>query len=221
MTMEDLSLLMDQQPVLQQVLRTCPLHIVRAFQVERYAVGTFQFLQGSQYDNTYIVAEGKVKIYLTSAGGKAVALDIYESGAFVGEQEALLDKPYSASVVNLTPVTVLKISNVLFKTWLTEDHHFSQELVYNLANQIYTLTNRTERYSLHSALDQTISYLIWATRRKQVVTRANLLNEIDTSSRNLNRILKQLRDLDVIAIDKSVIRVTDLPQLLTILRNEG
>jgi len=109
----------------------------------------------------------------------------------------------------------------LFKIWLKEDQQFSQKLIANLAAQIYTLTNRTERYSLHSALDQAISYLIWATRRNQVVTRTNLLNEIDTSSRNLNRIIKQLRDLDVITVDKSQIVVTDLPQLITILRNEG
>lgn len=218
---DDLSRLVTQQSALQQLLRTCPLHIINAFQIERYAVGEFQFLQGTQYDNTYILAEGKVKIYLMSTGGKAVALDIYEPGAFIGEQEALLDKPYSASVINLTPVTVLKVSNAQFKTWLMEDHHFSQELIYNLASQIYTLTNRTERYSLHSALDQTISYLIWAARQNQVVTRASLLNEIDTSSRNLNRILKQLRDLAVITVDKSLIKVTDLPQLITILRNEG
>jgi len=70
-------------------------------------------------------------------------------------------------------------------------------------------------------LDQAISSLIWSTRRNQVITRTNLLNEVDTSSRNLNRILKQLRDLDVIKINKSQIVVTDLPQLITILRNEG
>lgn len=217
----DIFALVDQTPQLQQLLRTCPLHIINEFEIEQFAVGDFQFLQGNKYDNTYIVAAGKVKIYLMSAGGKAVALDIYEQGAFVGEQEALLDKPYSASVVNLTPVTVLKISNDLFKVWLKEDQHFSQELIYNLSMQIFTLTNRTERYSLHSALDQAISYLIWATQRNQVMTRATLLNEIDTSSRNLNRILKQLRDLNVITIRKSQIVVTDLPQLITILRNEG
>lgn len=219
--MNDLATLVAQEPVLQQLLRTCPLHIINAFQIEHYAVDEFQFDQGAQYDNTYILAAGKVKIYLMSAGGKAVALDIYEKGAFIGEQEALLDKPYSASVVNLTPVTVLRIPNEVFKIWLKEDQHFSQELIVNLSAQIYTLTNRTERYSLHSALDQAISYLIWATRRNQVVTRTNLLNEVDTSSRNLNRIIKQLRDLDVITVDKSQINVTDLPQLITILRNEG
>ncbi|NLR10548.1 MULTISPECIES: Crp/Fnr family transcriptional regulator [Lactobacillaceae] len=219
--MNDLMTLVNQAPTLRQLLQTCPLHIINEFQIEHYAVDDFHFVQGNQYSNTYILAAGKVKIYLMSAGGKAVALDIYEQGAFIGEQEALLDKPYSASVINLTPVTVLKIPNDRFKVWLQEDQHFSRELLYNLSRQIYTLTNRTERYSLHSALDQAISYLIWATRRNQVVTRTNLLNEIDTSSRNLNRILKQLRDLEVIAINKSQIKVTDLPQLITILRNEG
>jgi len=219
--MNDVFALVDRTPAVQQLLRTCPLHIVNDFQIEHYAVDDFQFLQGTQYDNTYILVEGKVKIYLMSAGGKAVALDIYEQGAFIGEQEALLDKPYSASVINLTPVTVLKIPNDQFKVWLKEDQYFSQELIYNLSMQIYTLTNRTERYSLHSALDQAISSLIWSTRRNQVITRTNLLNEVDTSSRNLNRILKQLRDLDVIKINKSQIVVTDLPQLITILRNEG
>ncbi|KRL93171.1 Crp/Fnr family transcriptional regulator [Levilactobacillus hammesii] len=219
--MNDVFALVDRTPAVQQLLRTCPLHIVNDFQIEHYAVDDFQFLQGTQYDNTYILVEGKVKIYLMSAGGKAVALDIYEQGAFIGEQEALLDKPYSASVINLTPVTVLKIPNDQFKVWLKEDQYFSQKLIYNLSMQIYTLTNRTERYSLHSALDQAISSLIWSTRRNQVITRTNLLNEVDTSSRNLNRILKQLRDLDVIKINKSQIVVTDLPQLITILRNEG
>lgn len=219
--MNDVFALVDHTPAVQQLLRTCPLHIVNDFQIEHYAVDDFQFLQGTQYDNTYILVEGKVKIYLMSAGGKAVALDIYEQGAFIGEQEALLGKPYSASVINLTPVTVLKIPNDQFKIWLQEDQYFSQKLIYNLSMQIYTLTNRTERYSLHSALDQAISSLIWSTRRNQVITRTNLLNEIDTSSRNLNRILKQLRDLGVIEINKSQIVVTDLPQLITILRNEG
>lgn len=110
---------------------------------------------------------------MISTNGKSVVLDIYGSGMLIGEQEAIINKAYSASVLNITDVTLLKINNNDFRKWISCDNLFANKLLHNLSSQIYNLTQRTERYSLYSAMEQIISFLIKSYENNETITREN------------------------------------------------
>jgi CRP-like cAMP-binding protein len=76
------------------LFKTCPLEIIDEIEVKNFRTGEFKLLQGSKYEDTYVLVSGKVKVYLISEGGKEVVLDIYGSGMLIGEQEAIIKTAY-------------------------------------------------------------------------------------------------------------------------------
>lgn len=204
---EDILKLIKNNYKMRELLSSCPLFILERMEKCIFPAGKFELFQGKKYDFTYIVVSGQIKIFLISTNGKSVVLDIYGSGMLIGEQEAIINKAYSASVLNITDVTLLKINNNDFRKWISCDNLFANKLLHNLSSQIYNLTQRTERYSLYSAMEQIISFLIKSYENNETITREKLTYEVDTSYRNINRILKKLIDLKAIEINNGKIYI--------------
>lgn len=204
---EDILKLIKNNYKMRELLSSCPLFILERMEKCNFPAGKLELFQGKKYDFTYIVVSGQIKIFLISTNGKSVVLDIYGSGMLIGEQEAIINKAYSASVLNITDVTLLKINNNDFKKWISCDNLFANKLLHNLSSQIYNLTQKTERYSLYSAMEQIVSFLIKSYENNETITREKLTYEVDTSYRNINRILKKLIDLKVIEINNSKIYI--------------
>lgn len=204
----------------RQLVKTAPLNIVERMQVKHFEVKQFVLHQGNSYQDTYILVKGRVKVFLNSPSGKQVVLDVYDSGMFLGEQEAIINRPYSASVINISPITVLVIRNQDFVEWARKDHRFANQLINNLSEQIYHLTKRMERYSMHSALQQIGLFLLQCDDKQVPITRELITYEVDTSYRNINRVLKRLADLNVIKINRSTIKITNHQTLQKIMETE-
>lgn len=204
---EDILKLIKNNYKMRELLSSCPLFILERMEKCSFPAGKFELFQGKKYDFTYIVVSGQIKIFLISTNGKSVVLDIYGSGMLIGEQEAIINKAYSASILNITDVTLLKINNNDFRKWISCDNLFANKLLHNLSSQIYNLTQRTERYSLYSAMEQIVSFLIKSYENNETITREKLTYEVDTSYRNINRILKKLIDLKAIEINNGKIYI--------------
>lgn len=204
----------------RQLVKTAPLNIVEQMDVKKFDTKQFILHQGESYQNTYLLVNGRVKVFLNSPSGKQVVLDVYDSGMFLGEQEAIINRPYSASIINISPITVLSIRNSDFVEWTQKDHRFADRLIHNLSEQIYHLTKRMERYSMHSALQQIGLFLLSCAHEHIPITREKITYEVDTSYRNINRVLKKLADINVIQINRSIIKITDLQTLQQIVETE-
>ena len=204
----------------RQLVKTAPLNIVEQMDVKKFDTKQFILHQGESYQNTYLLVNGRVKVFLNSPSGKQVVLDVYDSGMFLGEQEAIINRPYSASIINISPITVLSIRNSDFVEWTQRDHRFADRLIHNLSEQIYHLTKRMERYSMHSALQQIGLFLLSCAHEHIPITREKITYEVDTSYRNINRVLKKLADINVIQINRSIIKITDFQTLQQIVETE-
>lgn len=204
----------------RELVKTAPLNIIERMQVKHYESKQFVLHQGETYQNTYLLVKGRVKVFLNSPSGRQVVLDVYDAGMFLGEQEAIINRPYSASIINISPITVLVIRNKDFVEWSQKDHRFADRLINNLSEQIYYLTKRMERYSMHSALQQIGLFLLHCDNEKVPITRERITYEVDTSYRNINRVLKRLADINVIKIERSTIKITDRQTLQEIVETE-
>ncbi|MGY3725195.1 cAMP-binding domain of CRP or a regulatory subunit of cAMP-dependent protein kinases [Granulicatella balaenopterae] len=207
----------EKYPEIKEILSSCPLEILSQIEIVEFEKEKFNLYQDCQYNYTYIVLTGIVKVYLLSEKGNQVVLDIYRRGNFIGEQEAIINRPYSASLINTTDVTLLRLHNREFVKWLNSDQQLSTKFITNLCDQLYHLTKRTQRYSLQSAREQICACLLSYHSKNKQVTRADILDEVDTSYRNLNRILKQLEELGIIKVGKIAIEIINLEKLNNIL----
>jgi CRP-like cAMP-binding protein len=103
---------------------------------ERAAVRAFPkdaiiIREGELPDALYIIARGKVKVYLNDANGKELLLDTKGAGQYFGEM-MLDDKPRSASVMTLEPSDLVMISRADFKAFLLKHPEVSLQVIRNL-----------------------------------------------------------------------------------------
>lgn len=206
--------------IVHEIVANAPLNVIERMQVVTFEVGRFMLHQDEYHDYTYLLVEGRVKVYLISPNGKSVVLDVYGPGMFLGEQEAIIKKPYSASIINITPVTLLKMSNQDFVNWSQHDHRFANRMISYLSEQIYHLTKRTERYSLYSAMQQIGLELMQSFKEQRPISREQLTYRVDTSYRNINRVLKQFSELGIIDASKPAIKIINVEKLQRIIKSE-
>lgn len=60
----------------RQLVKTAPLNIIEQMQVKHFDTKQFVLYQGNSYQDTYILVEGRVKVFLNSPSGKQVVLDV-------------------------------------------------------------------------------------------------------------------------------------------------
>ncbi|MCR8645983.1 Crp/Fnr family transcriptional regulator [Paenibacillus sp. N1-5-1-14] len=204
--------IIEGSPEMSEILKHCPYSVLKRFQVESHAKGRFNLEQGTIYSEIYIVVQGNLDIFILSDSGRKITLDIYGPGNFIGEHELLQEIPFSSSVQSLSDVVLLKLSREAFKEWLELDRSFSKNLTESLCKQIYHLSKRIESYSLFSTKRQVIEVLS-SLSKSDYLDRQALLKRISSTPRSVDRILKELKDLEIIEMDNGVIKLTN-PNLL-------
>lgn len=220
MSIEKVYEAINSNQVVHEIVANAPLNVIERMQVVTFEVGRFMLHQDEYHDDTYLLVKGRIKVYLISPNGKSVVLDVYGPGMFLGEQEAIIKKSYSASIINITPVTLLKMSNQDFVNWSQHDHRFANRMISYLSEQIYHLTKRTERYSLYSAMQQIGLELMQSFKEQRPISREQLTYRVDTSYRNINRVLKQLSELGIIDASKPAIKIINVEELQRIIKSE-
>lgn len=110
-----------------ELFHYCPYSIlINMTLVEFSDVGSFYLAQEEKHEYIYILVSGEIEIYFESNHGNKVIFDTYnQAGDFIGEQEAVINQAYSASVTNRTPCLLLKMSNQNFLEWLRSDFYFA------------------------------------------------------------------------------------------------
>ena len=100
--------------------------------VRTYPKNTILITEGDRTtDSIYLIQSGKVKVFLCSADGKEVDLDVLEPGDYFGEME--LDQgPRSASVVVIERSQLVVIPQAEFRKFVAENPDFAMRLVLKL-----------------------------------------------------------------------------------------
>ncbi|NUU61832.1 Crp/Fnr family transcriptional regulator [Paenibacillus agri] len=202
-------------PRMHTILKDCPFEVLREMEIQTFKKNKFYLPQGEMHAFVYIVVSGNVKVYVMNESAKQVTLDIYSCGNFIGEQEAMIHKPYSASIVSISEVTLIKIPDKAFLYWLSKDANFNQIVMASLCEQMYKLTNRTIKYSLDSVRSQIISSLIEESngQKSMMIQKKTILDSVSSTNRSVYRVLNQLEVEGSIIISGDEIEIVDREKL--------
>lgn len=207
--------IVSNHPKIHAILKDCPFEVLREIEVQLYKKNKFYLPQGEFHAFVYIVVSGNVKVYVMNESAKQVTLDIYTCGNFIGEHEALIHKPFSASILGLGEVTVLKIPVKAFLYWLSKDANINHVVIATLCEQMYKLTNRTIKYSLDSVRSQIISSLIEEStgQKSKKIQKKTILDSVSSTNRSVYRILNQMEMEGSIVISGDEIEIVDREKL--------
>ncbi|HWQ79542.1 MAG TPA: Crp/Fnr family transcriptional regulator [Anaerovoracaceae bacterium] len=213
----EISEILEKDPVIYNIMKQCPYEILRRISVKEYKANEFVLNQGEVHDHMYIVLEGELGIYVESEQGKKYYLNTYRKGNYIGELEMFGNYPYISSVEARTDVRLLEIDREDFIRWVMLDRNLNEYVIRTLCHSTYVLCSNMGANTLYTLKSRVCRFLLDRSEEGgKVSINSEMLSEyMAVTQRSVNRILKQLKDNQIIEITRSHITIRNRRKLLT------
>jgi CRP-like cAMP-binding protein len=182
------------------------------------------FHQGDPGDSLHVVAAGAVKIVLPSAEGDEAIIATLRSGDFFGELALLDGAPRSATATALEPSDTLVLPRQVFVDLLDTLPGLRDALLEGLARELRRLTGHVEELHFLDLAGRLAMRLTRLAREADPdaegpirlawpYTQSDLAAMIGGTRQSVNRLLSELVDEGLIAIEPDALVITDLDEL--------
>lgn len=206
--------------VLYDLLKYCPLAILRSWKLQQVRRGTLICQQNEICHEFHLIVQGNVDVFINIDDGRKYLQARYHAGDMLGELEIFEQRPYICSVEAINDVTLLTLSRTDFCHWLTVDNYFNQKIIQSFSSQYYQLSKKAGEDSLYS-LHQRVCLALWESYQHQggkshgeiTVNKQQLSELFAVAPRSINRILFELREQQIITVSGERIIVIDPPRL--------
>lgn len=183
--------------------------------------GDVLFHKGEVSTGFHLIVYGQVKLAFTSEQGGEKVVDIIGQGQSFGEAVMFMDKPYMVYAQTLADSCLLHISKSVILDELEKDPKLGRKMIAGLSMRLHHLITDVESYSLHSARQRIIGYLLrdnldsnetsitvtLPTSKGIIASRLNLTQE------HFSRILHELSESGLIAVKGRKISIPDVEKL--------
>ncbi len=171
--------------------------------------------EGDTTDSMYAIIEGRVKVYLTNEEGKEITLNMKEAGDYFGELALLDDEPRSASVMTLSPTTLLVVTKETFRECLARNPDIALRLIRELTFKVRELTEDIRDFALkdvYGRIAKTLTHLSEETEDgarivHERLTQRDIANMVGASREMVSRIFKELTAGGYISVDAKRITI--------------
>ncbi|MDD2971515.1 MAG: Crp/Fnr family transcriptional regulator [Lachnospiraceae bacterium] len=200
-----------------QLLRQCPYEILREFQVMEYNTDEFELEQGEIHNTFYIIVSGYADVYTESEHGKKYQLCTYEKGDYIGELEIFQQKGYISKVQGRGKVVLLELDRPYFMKWIRLDKNFNEYMIRTLCNNSYRMCMNMGHNTLYTLKQRICQYLTDNSGRdgklKSSISSEILSQQMAVTPRSVNRVLKELKEKNIITLNKGNIVIEDYDAL--------
>lgn len=199
-------------PALYELLKYCPLDILRSWQLKHYSRGSLIFRQGEICNEFHLIIKGDIDVFTTADDGRKYSQARYKKGDILGELEIFERRQYICSVEAVSDSALLVLTREDFCRWLALDNYFNQKILQAVSDQYYQLSKKAGEDILYS-LHQRICLVLWQ-KHQQIrgnipLNKQQLSEQFAVAPRSINRILSELREDNIIAIHGEQIQVLD------------
>lgn len=210
--------LLERDRKIYEIVKGCPYEILRSLRLKKYQDGEFVLEQGTVYNTFFLLVDGYADIFVESNEGKKYYLTTYGKGQFIGELEMFEQRPYMSRIEAKGPVTALEVGRDQYLKWLALDRNFNDYVLRVLCSGSYISMTRMGNNSLYFLKQRICQFLIENTNdsgKLSMALSADLLSErMAVTTRSVNRVLKELKDKNILEIKKSNIVIKDYEGLL-------
>lgn len=170
-------------------------------------------------DSVYLIQSGRVKVFLCSADGKEVDLDVLEPGDYFGEVE-LDEGARSASVVTIERSRLAVIRQSEFRKFVAENPDFAMQFILKLITRTRALLKNVKGLALLDVSDRVARLLLdMATEEngKLIITeklsKRDIANRVGATREMASRVFKDLVSSGYIELEPQKITIARrLPQ---------
>jgi CRP/FNR family cyclic AMP-dependent transcriptional regulator len=186
--------------------------------VQTFPKGAVIINEGDRNDSIFIIATGRVRVFLHGKDGREVILNVHGPGEYFGE--LVLDEgPRSASVATLETSKFYIISKVDFRTFLSAHPDFAMKLINRLMHRIRALTEHVRNLALLDVYGRVARLLLELAVDEQgrlvvmeKLTQKDIANRVGASREMVSRVFKELVAGGYIMLEnKRIVIMRDLP----------
>jgi CRP/FNR family transcriptional regulator, cyclic AMP receptor protein len=186
--------------------------------------GAVIFREGDESESVLVLVSGRVKAYSSTGGGTEVLLAVRGPGALVGELAAIDQRPRSATVEALEPVTALVLPLAAFQEYLRAHGRIALLLAQTLADRLRDADRKRIEFGAHDTLGRVAARLVEladrfgqpteeGTRIALPLSQDELAGWIGSSREAVSKALQTLRADGTIRTSRLTVVVHDLPSL--------
>jgi CRP-like cAMP-binding protein len=192
--------------------------------VQIFRKGDYIFLENRLPNALYCINSGTVKISKLSSNGKEQIVRIAHGGNFLGYRSLILKSRYTYSAIALEECRVCVIPKTDFFALLRNNNDFYQalmEMICREADEVETKLSDMAHKPVRSRIAEALLLLANSSTNEEHIislTREDLASFVGTVKETAIRVISELRDANIISIDKRKIRILN-PQMLTHISN--
>jgi CRP-like cAMP-binding protein len=201
-----------------------------ATELDRIAAGTVElhiprgevvFNRGDPCNGFHLVVYGQVKLAFVSSQGGEKIVEVIGPGHSFGEALMFMDKPYIVMAQTLADTMLLHVSKRVIYEELERDPPLARKMLAGLSQRLHSLISDLEAFSLQSATERVIGYLLREEARggsdDHVVTlstpKSVIASRLNVTPEHFSRILHDLAERGLIEVDGRAIRIPDPTRL--------
>ncbi|MFO1396210.1 MAG: Crp/Fnr family transcriptional regulator [Burkholderiales bacterium] len=185
--------------------------------------GEVVFQRGDPCVGFHLVVYGQVKLAFVSPQGGEKVVEIIGPGASFGEALMFMEMPYILMAQALADSLLLHVGRDVVFHEIERQPAFARKMLAGLSRRLHGLMHDVEAYSLQSGTQRVIGYLLRqdlsADGEAQTYTvtlptsKAIVASRLNVTPEHLSRILHDLVETGLIAVDGRDVRILDVARL--------
>lgn len=189
-----------------------------------YKKGQIVFYEGNSPYGIYCVNKGKIKIYKISESGKEQIVRFAKEGDILGYRSLISGQQYRASGEALTDAIICFIPREILFNLIEKDRPFSLRFMKFLCAELGDAENRMLNLSQKPVTERLAEVLLILKEKfgvepdnktiKVSLTREDLANFVGTATETIVRLLKELKEKELIDVDGRKIKLLDVNGLI-------
>lgn len=186
--------------------------------------GDVLFHAGEACTGFHVLVFGQVKLAFTSSQGAEKVVEIVQQGNSFGEAIMFLDRTYIVFAQALQHSMLIHIPKTAILNELEHDYEFTKKMLAGLAKRTHDLMTDVEAYSLQSAKQRIIGYLMTYVPQaaidsdqlefELIAGKGVIASRLNITQEHFSRVLHDLSDRGLIEVCGKMIRIPSVSRLI-------
>lgn len=193
-------------------------------QLRRLGRGDMVFRVGEPCEAFHITVTGQVKLFAVSPAGQEKVIELIGPGNSFAEALMFLDKPYFINAQALTDSLLLSVGKAAVLNEIAADPRFALRMLAGMSRRLHGLVRDVQAYALDSGVQRIIGYLLRDHDDGDLppdapltvtlpVSKATVASRLSITPEYFSRVLHELEDAGLVAVDKREITILDAARL--------
>lgn len=195
-----------EQPELKEISK---ITIIKSFEKDQII-----FYETEEPKYFYFLNNGLAKVYKVDSKGNEIVLHNFAAPTMIAEMASIENFKFPATCVAMDSSDFLLIKKDEFITLLKTNQNISFSVIKSLTRKIRTMESLLNRSLIFDATTKVAHYIDEKTDEFINKKSKDVANELNMTPETLSRVLKKLKDLEILDKDRKLINKDKLQMFL-------